>query len=69
MLKDFNLSKNLHLRTVQSIKDICLMKCVMDLESKFGLIMQNMRANGEKIRPMDEENSGTLTVTLMKAIG
>ena len=45
------------------------MKCAMDQGSKSGLITPGMKANGEKIRPMDEENSGTLTVTSMKVNG
>lgn len=68
-LKDFNSSKNWLLKTEQSIRVICLMKCVMDLESKYGLIMQNMRVNGEKIKPMEEESSGMLTVISMKVSG
>ena len=42
------------------------MKCVMDLVFKYGLIMKNMRVNGEKIKPMGEESSVTLTETSMK---
>jgi hypothetical protein len=45
------------------------MKCVMDLESKYGLIMQNMRVKGEKIKPTEEESSGMLTVISMKVNG
>ena len=53
----------------QSIKGTCLMKCVMDLEFKYGLIMQNMRENGEKIKLTGEESSGTLTEISMKVNG
>ena len=53
----------------QSRKGTCLMKCVMDLEFKYGLIMQNMRVNGEKIKPTEEESSGMLTVISMKVNG
>jgi hypothetical protein len=45
------------------------MKCAMDLASKYGLIMQNTRVNGEKIKPTGEESSGTLTETSMKVNG
>ena len=36
---------------------------------KYGLIMQNTRVNGEKIKPMGAESSGTPTETSMKASG
>jgi hypothetical protein len=45
------------------------MKCVMDLVFKYGLIMQNMRVNGEKTKPTGEESFGTLTETSMKVNG
>jgi hypothetical protein len=45
------------------------MKCVMDLESKSGLIMPSMRVNGEKIKPTGGVSSGMLMVTFMKVNG
>lgn len=41
----------------------------MDPVFKYGLIMQNMRVNGEKIKPMGAESSGMPTETSMKVSG
>jgi hypothetical protein len=41
----------------------------MDLESKYGLIMQNMRVKGEKIKPTEEDALLIQTEKYMKVIG
>ena len=67
--KDFNLSRSLLLKMEQSTKDIFTTTCDKDLVFKSGLIMPSMKVNGEKIKPMDEANSGMLMATSMRANG
>ena len=45
------------------------MKCVTDLESKCGQIMQSTKASGGRTRPMVAESSGMLTETSTKENG
>ena len=41
----------------------------MDQAFKFGQTMLNMKVNGEKTKPTEEENSGMLMVISMKENG
>jgi hypothetical protein len=54
---------------VPFIKDTYIMKAGMDLESKYGQTMQSTKVNGERIKPTEEESSGTQMVTFTKENG
>ena len=67
--KDFSSLRNLHSKTVLSIKVIYIMTWDKDQVFKSGLIMLNMRENGEKTKQTEEESFGMPMEIFMKVNG
>jgi len=65
----FNLSRSLLSKMELSTRDIFTTTCVKDQVFKSGLITPNMKANGERTKPMEEANSGMLMATSTRANG